>query len=108
MHERGRSNNACSVDSANCLVAKADPHDGDLAGQFLNRRHGDTCILGATRSRRDQKAVGREAADLLAVNGVITKNLELSTEFAQFLDEVVGEGVVVVDNYYPDGHGSKG
>jgi len=108
MHECGRSHNARPVHSTNCLVAKADPHDGEFAGQFSNGRHGDAGIFWATGSRRDQKPVGREATNLVAINGVITKDLEFSTEFAQFLNEVVGEGVVVVDDYYPGGHGCKG
>ncbi len=48
--------------------------------------------------RARQDALGREGADPVDRDLVVAMDDELGTQFAEVLDEVVGEGVVVVDD----------
>src|SRR5579875_2173724 len=80
------------------LVAEADPQDRHLPGEGTDGGHRDPCLGRRPRPRRDDQGVvpgqGRQA-DLVVAEGARS-----GAQLGQVLDQVVGEGVVVVD----DGH----
>src|SRR5262245_3477500 len=61
-------------------------------------------VFGRARPRRNHNVGRLQRFDLLKRDTIISENAKLVTHLAQVLDQVVGKGVVVVDN---DDHSSK-
>src|SRR5207248_9624169 len=86
---------------AEALVAEADAQDGHPAAQLADRRQRDAGVVRVARPRRDdQRAVAAQLGDR---DGIVAVDLSLRAELGQVLDQVVGEGVVVVDDGDPHG-----
>src|SRR5438309_1410376 len=85
---------------ADALVAQAHAEDGNLAAQRANRIVGHAGVIRRARSRRDDDAI--ELRELVDRDLIVAENGRLGTELGHVLDEVVREGVVVVD--HRDGH----
>ena len=64
-------------------------------------------VLGPARPGRDDDAVGLLGADAVHVDGVVAEHDGIGAELAELLDEVVGEGVVIVDDDDPGAHGKR-
>src|SRR4051794_12067908 len=78
------------------LVAQADAEHGDAAlGERANRLDRDARLVRRARPGRDDNAVGLALEHALLV---VAPHLDLRTQLAQVLDQVVCEGVVVVDH----------
>src|SRR5215212_8666872 len=81
------------------LVAEADPqrrHPG--LGEAPHRLDRDARLVGCARARRDDHAVPLALEQLADGRRVVAHGLDLRPQLTQVLDEVVGEGVVVVDH----------
>src|SRR4051812_27630644 len=81
------------------LVAEADAqrrHAG--LGEAPHRLHRDAGLVRRARPRRDDHAVRPAREQRVDVLDVVAHHLELGPQLAEVLDEVVGEGVVVVDD----------
>ena len=63
-------------------------------------------VLGAARAGRDEHGVGPLGPDAGDVDGVVAEHHRLGAELAQLLDQVVDEGVVVVEDEHPGSHGA--
>ena len=50
------------------------------------------------RSGRDDDAVGAEGLDFSEGDFVVAADFDLGAQFSEILDEVVGEGIVVVED----------
>src|SRR5207249_4245750 len=81
---------------ADALVTEADTEDRDLAAQLADGLVRDPSVVGSARSRRDDDPI--ELRQLFDGHLVIAKNRRLRAKLGHVLDEVVGEGVVVVDH----------
>ena len=104
--EELRGANDFSAEScADGLVAEANSENGKFSGQAFDELHGDTRILRSARAWRNYDALGLAAGDLLDSDSVIAMDLDVATEFAKILREVVGERIVVVQqqnhHYFP-------
>ena len=104
VHEVGGRNHLAAVGLADALIAQADAEDRDLAGQLVERRQGDAAVFGAARPGGDEDGVGPLRPDALHVDGVVAEDEGIGPELAQLLDQVVDEGVVVVDDQDPGSH----
>ena len=62
-------------------------------------------VLGASRPGRDEHGVGPLGPDARHVDGVVAEHHGLGPQLAQLLDQVVDEGVVVVEDEDPRSHG---
>src|SRR5215472_1076365 len=92
----------CAECAAQRLVPKADAEDWQPPAQPSYRRHRDPRVLRPARTgRHDERVV---ATQLVDTDGVVAEDLRLSTELRQVLHQVVGEGVVVVDDRDPRVH----
>jgi len=79
------------------LVAEADAEEGDLAAQLGHHGQTDTALFGPTRTGGDDHRIGLLGPDPGDVDGVVAEDDGIGPELTQGLDEVVGEGVVIVD-----------
>ncbi len=81
------------------LVAEADAeHRRPGLGEGADRLAGDPRLGGRAGAGRDDEAVGAALQQLADLGLVVADHLELGAELTQVLDQVVGEGVVVVDD----------
>jgi len=87
---------------ADGLMAEADAEDGDFAGHVTDERHQNAGLARRAGTGREQDAVGAECFDLLNGQLVVAMDFHLGTQFSKVLDEVVGKGIVVVENEYHD------
>ena len=83
---------------ADGLVAEADAEQGNLAGKLLDRRQRHAGLRRCARPRGNHQIIRLQAGDLGQRDGVVAEDLDLLPEFAEILDQVVGEAVVVVDH----------
>ncbi len=79
------------------LVSEADAQDRDLARETFDRRKGDARRIGVARARPEDDRGGLHRLDLVERGGVVLDDLHVRAQHPQFLDDVVGEGVVVID-----------
>ena len=80
------------------------PEQRDLPAQLRDGLKADPAVLGASRSRRNEHGVGPRGPDAGHVDGVVAVHHRVGPELAQLLDQVVDEGVVVVDDEHPGSH----
>ena len=84
------------------LVAEADPEDRDLAALASNQVDRDAPIFGMTRSGRDNDPGWSEIIDLLQRDPVVPVDNRVGPQLTDELHEVVGKGIVVIDDEYHD------
>src|SRR5881394_153361 len=99
MHRFGRRHNLCAVQSAEALVAKANAKQ--RRGRTAERLSADAEVVssvGPPRPRRDDHVVELELRQLRPAGLVVADDQRLLTvRLRQQLEEVVGKGVVIVD-----------
>ena len=67
---------------------------------MLYHRHGDACLLGRAWAGGNANAGRCLGFDLTHGDGIVAMHLHLGTEFPEILDDIPGEGVIVVDHQY--------
>ena len=83
---------------ADRLVAKADTEQRDLAGKFPDGSQRNTGLHRRARAGRNHQISRFETRNLGQRNSIVTKNLHLLPQLAKILDDVISEGVVIVDH----------
>src|SRR5215210_7037275 len=87
------------------LVAEADPQGRDARlGEAPHRLDGDPGLVRRAWARRHHDAVPLAPEQVLDGGRVVAHGLHLRAQLPEVLDEVVGEGVVVVDDEDPHAH----
>src|SRR5512143_2498677 len=79
--------------------------DRNAAPPATNRLDGDAGFLRRAGSGRDDDCRRRELADLVDRDGIVAPHDDVHAKLAQILNEVVREGVVIVDD---ENHGGTG
>lgn len=97
MHDGGGANDVAAECCADGLVAEADAEKGYTPFDGVDEGNGDACVVGGAGSGGDDDAVGGEAECFVDGEFVVAADGGFFTGFADVLDQVVGEGVVVVD-----------
>src|SRR5262249_13785898 len=97
MHLRLGARDRGAVCLADRLVAETDAEDRRRAAETAYDLERHTRLVGIARPRRDHDAFGSLCDDRVAAQGVVGAALERGPQLAEILQEVVGEGVVVVD-----------
>ena len=101
VHELGCADDVTSEGCADGLVAEADAEESGCAGlrwRSADEVDADAGVLRGAGAGGDEDAVGVQVFDLLWGQFVVATNDHLLAELANVLDEVVGEGVVVVED----------
>jgi len=79
------------------LVAEAHAEHRDPPGEGTDHLHGDSGIVRRARPGGDAQVRGRKRQRLLGCQRVVAVDAHLGPEHQERLHQVVGEGVVVVD-----------
>jgi hypothetical protein len=79
-------------------MPEADSEYGNLAVEVLDGIGGDAVVFERlTGSRRDDKVRWIEGDELIHRDLIIAEDFDICAEFAEILDEVVSERIVVID-----------
>src|SRR2546421_65953 len=92
--ESGGADDFAAERSANGLMAEAHTENGEFSGEALDQLHGDACLLGRARSRRNYDAFRISPDNLFHGNLVVAMHLDIATQLAEILREVVSKGIV--------------
>src|SRR5882762_4765444 len=83
--------------SANGLMAEAHTEDRKFSGEALDQLHGNARLLRRARTRRNYDAFRISPDNLFHGDFVVAVHLDVATQLAEILREVVGKGIVVVE-----------
>jgi len=105
MHQSISSNNLTAGCCPDGLVAQANTKNWNLAMEVFDALDRDAGFLGSARAWRDNQMRGGEILNLFDRYLIVANDLEVNliVDFTNALSEVVGERVVVVDDYNHDG-----
>jgi len=107
VHDPGVADDLAAEGMADALMPEADAEDRYRRREFLKYIVGNPGFLRRARPRRDDDVRRRDRPDLGEAEPVVAVHLHRQTwvDLPEPLDEVVGEGVVVIDE---EDHGSQG
>lgn len=99
MHEARCSDDGFVVNLGHTLMPQADPQNWYEGSEFTDDFLGDSCFVGSARAWRNDDSIGFELANLINGSLVVASNSNIETrvDFTEPLDEVIREGVVIVD-----------
>ena len=100
VHHAVVHNDVAAEDVADALMAKTDAEGWNLRAEGADDFVGEAGFFWRTRAGRDQDAFGFEGADLFDGDLVVAMDFHRDLHFAEVLDEVVGERIVVIDNQH--------
>src|SRR5664280_2649227 len=98
MHEVGGTNDFAAKGCANRLMAEAHAEQGHASCEMADQFDADSGVLRGAWPGGDHDAIGMKVVDAADSDLVITAHHYLLTQFAEVLHQVVGEGVVIVEN----------
>src|ERR1700683_1325346 len=78
-------------------MPQAYPQQRNFPGKPLNERDTDSRLLGTARPGRYYDAFGLELLDLVEADLIVSADQQLLTELTEVLRQVVGKGIVVVE-----------
>ncbi len=96
MHEAAGADDFSAEDVADALVSETDAEDGCVLAKSADDVVADSGFLRGAGAGGDDDALGVERGDLGEADFVVAFDEELGAEFAEILDEIVSERVVVI------------
>src|SRR6185503_13847948 len=96
VHDLTRVHDASPKSLSDALVAEAYAKNRKLSGETLDQRYRYPRLVGRTGPRRYHDMRGLERFDFRQRDLVVAEYRDLLLQFAEILDEVVGERIVVV------------
>src|SRR5208282_1067301 len=97
VHEARGADHAPAKRLADALMTEADAEDGYLRGEAADQLHADARLARRAGAGGDHDALGAERRDFVERDAVVAAHQEFLPELAEDLSQVVGEGIVVVD-----------
>ena len=98
VHELAGADDVAAEGCADGLMAEADAEDGNFAGHVADEADGNAGFLRRAGSGRKDDALGIEGFDFFGRELVVAADDDVGAELTHVLDEVEGEGIVVVEN----------
>ena len=98
MHQLLGAHNLTSVNLPDGLVPQTHSEDWQLATKGRNDLAGNPRLIRRARTRRNTDPRGLEIAKFFHRHGIIPQHFHLRSQLAKILDEIVGKGIVVIDN----------
>ena len=105
MHQPARAHDLAAECLDDGLMPEADSEHRDRPGERANHLDRYAGIMRRARPRRNAQMSRRERTRLPDADLVVALHLDLCTEHEKRLHEVVGEGIVVVDQQQPGTRG---
>ena len=100
VHEARGADDFAAVDLADALVAEADSENGNFPSEFPDRVATDAGFGRGAGTGGDDDFFWCEFCNVGQGDLVVALHEQVGAEFAEILDEVVGKGIVVIDDEY--------
>ena len=97
MHDMAGAHHPPAEGLADALMAEADAQDRSPAGEAAHDLQRDAGALRRAGSGRDDDMARRQLLDLAEGEGVVAQHRHAAPELAHVARQVMGEGIVVVD-----------
>src|SRR5580704_4119258 len=104
VHQLRRADHSTTECVADGLVTKTDAENRKLSSEAANHVDTNASLLGRARAGGYDNARGRHFGDLVKRDLVVAADFQRFAQLAEELGQVVGEGIVVVDE---QDHGSN-
>ena len=91
------ANDFAAEGGADGLMPEANAQDRKFPGETLDQLHGNAGLLGRARPRGNDNLVRLALGDFLDGDFVVAVHLHLTAKLTEILSQVVGKGVVVVE-----------
>ncbi len=100
VHQFWGANNFSTESLTDGLVTEADAKQRDATGKMFHAIDADASFVWSARSRGNQDSCRRHLVNLFHRNFVISEHthVDIAVNFAQTLDKIVREGIVVIDH----------
>ena len=106
MHQSVSSDDPAPEGLSYALMTEADPKNGDLTREAVDQGETDSSLVGVAGPGRNDQPIKGVQIQFFSLAGVVAPNLHLHLEFPEVLHQVVGEGIVVIEN--EEAHGMVG
>jgi hypothetical protein len=97
VEEFWRANDFPAECGADSLMAETHTQNWKFSSEALDEFDGDAGFFGCAGAGGDDDAFGFAADDVVHGDFIVAVDFDVAAEFAEILGEVVGEGVVVVE-----------
>ena len=104
VHQPRRAHDGAAENLDDRLVSQAYAEHGNAAREALDHAHRDAGVGRRSRARRDAQMRRLERFRLVEADAVIAMHVHFGAEHEEGLHQVVGEGIVVVDQEEPRAH----
>src|SRR5258708_4589162 len=98
VHDGLRAHHASAERFADSLMAQADAENRDLSRELAQHVERDARMLRVARPRRQADPLGIQLRDFIEGNFIVAVRPHVLAQFAEILDQVIGERIVVVDH----------
>ncbi len=98
VHQFAGADDIAAKDLANRLMAEADAEDWRAAAKLPDDVAADASFVWRAGAGRNADVARRQLADFIHTDGVVANDFHFRAQLAEVLNEVVGEGVVVIDD----------
>jgi len=98
VHQVRRADDSSAKSRANGLMSETNSQDWNFAREVPNQVDADTGFLRCAWSRRDHDSLRLHRLNFVDRDLIVAPNFHLRAKFSEILDEVVGKGIVIVEN----------
>src|SRR5579872_4854583 len=98
MHEIGGADDVASEGFADGLVSQTDAEHRSSSREVTNEFDADTSFMRRAGAGRDHDPLWPHRLDFFYRDLSIAAKFHLGAQFAEILDQVISEGVVVIEN----------
>jgi hypothetical protein len=98
VHESAGADDVATENMADALMPEAYAEEGRIWAEAFDNLVADSGFVGGARTRRNTDALGFERGNLIECDFVVALDQWIRAQFAEVLDQVVSETVVVI--YY--------
>ena len=98
VHDFFGAHNVTAKNGAYRLLPEANPKYWQLPGKVLNNLHRYSRLFWRTRARRNKNTGWGKPLNTLDIDFIITVHLNLGAQLPKVLNNIPGEGVVVVEH----------
>src|ERR1700733_16046154 len=97
MHEMRGASHAAAEGFPDRLVSQTDPEHGNFSCEVADQIDADARLMRRARPGRDYDPLGVHFLDLAHRDLIVTTDFHLGARLPDVLDQVVGEGIVIVE-----------
>ena len=98
VHQVRSAHHAAAKGRSDSLMSQANTEDGHFPGEMTDQSDADAGVLRRARAGRDHDALRLHGFDIGNRELIVSANFDLGTEFSEVLNQVVGKGIVIVEN----------